>query len=228
MFSLFYRASLRYNSAAAFIHKIILNGLQARWWGFFLLLRKQKAIHFMLDIFICLTWPILLCFRYIITISEKAARSQFSLSRLPTQSSEIFLTFVSWFVSQYQEVCIYLHGRWKIHHRRVWVHMFRQVSDQRNMAVCSPMTLCSTWWLFHSLVSSRATRTTGSGSSSAKNRQEHRSSKKAWWKVFQELPPSTGPKQTLSFSSQHWIQGWFEATIYFRTTGKKRLKNLLD
>lgn len=146
---------------------------------FFLLLRKQKAIHFMLDIFICLTWPILLYFRYIITISEKAARLQFSLSRLPTQNSEIFLTFVSWFVSQYQEVCIYLHGRWKISHRRVWVHMFRQVSDQRNMAVCSPMTPCSTWWLFHSLVSSHATRTTGSGSSSAKNRREHRSSKKA-------------------------------------------------
>lgn len=78
---------------------------------FFLLLRKQKAIHFMLDIFICLTWPILLYFRYIITISEKAAHLQFSLSRLPTQNSEIFLTFVSWFVSQYREVHI---SAWKV------------------------------------------------------------------------------------------------------------------
>lgn len=52
---------------------------------FFLLLRKQKTIHFILDIFICLTWPILLYFGSIITISEKAACLQFSLSRLPTQ-----------------------------------------------------------------------------------------------------------------------------------------------
>ena len=93
-----------------------------------------------------------------------------------TKSSEILLTFVSWFVSQHREGCIYLHGRWTIYHQRLWVHMFHQVSEQRNMAVCSPATPCSIWWLFRSQVSSHATRTTGSGPSSAKNRQEHRSS----------------------------------------------------